>query len=309
MTIADLLIHNFNSKIRCYFKSKNPHDWKDHYIKNIQNLDHDEPWLTLIACYSVFGSQSDLFNPKRVTAINEIISTSGIKKSFSFTEIGQVILEEDFKEILCYRNYLRDMLFAENYHLYPDRINLIKGKLFKKESSLEGNTQIDLKITGKVNNRDIILFVEAKYLSDISYQIKYNPVRNQIIRIIDTGIDYIISKNQAFNNFYFFLLTPKIFRSKSFGGGKESRLNVFDPGTSRLYNYKMDEYRDYRNIKEQLPHRKNISDQDWQTIADHIGWITYEDFIERAISNATISDQVELELIKEFFIERNLLSP
>ena len=58
-------------------------------------------------------------------------------------------------------------------------------------------------IEGISNNRKTTIFIEAKFLSDISYQTKYNPFRDQISRMIDCGIDYVNNKIFA-ESFYGF---------------------------------------------------------------------------------------------------------
>ena len=218
--IESILVNNFNTKIKDYFNSP---DWEHKIRKKINQIGHDEPWLTLIACYSIFGNQKNL-NASRLNAINNILNSAGLSNRINLSSISKLKVEEKLPEIKEYRKYIKEILGKENFHFYPDRINMINKKLSKKNQSFEGNTNLDLLIEGISKNEKTTIFIEAKFLSDISYQVKYNPVRDQIIRNIDCGIDHIINGNHAdnFKNFYFILLTPKVFRTKLFGGGSKN---------------------------------------------------------------------------------------
>ena len=143
--------------------------------------------------------------------------------------------------------------------------------------------------------------------SDISYQIKYNPVRDQIIRNIDCGIDYVKQRNYAdnFENFYFILLTPKVFRTNLFGESKKNELSKLGANSSRLYCYKMNEYKNPKFLKSLLPHRK-LNNDEWNNISKNIGWLTLEDFGLNSKLNSTVDDKNEEIMITNFFNERNL---
>jgi len=301
--IASTLIDNFEIKIKKYFNSS---DWKQKYKEKLKQINHDEPWLTLIACYSIFGNQSG-FDNSRLNAINGLLNSAGLKNKFNFTSISKVKVEEKLPEIIEYRKFLKDSLGKENFHLYPDRINTINDKLTKPDASFEGNTNLDLLIEGISNSRKTTIFIEAKFLSDISYQIKYNPVRDQIIRNIDCGIDYVKNKKYAeyFDDFYFFLLTPKVFRTELFGDSKKSELQKYGSNSSRLFCYKMNEYKNFNFLKTLLPHR-DLSDKDWKVLSDNIGWITFEDFWLQSDMNSTIDIDIEKVMIEDYFKKRNL---
>ncbi len=305
--LANLLI----SKLQAYFNEDKPSSekWKEAYRKQIQHIAHDEPWLTLVSIYAIFGEKSTKNNEDKLNAINQIFANSGTRNPLQLDEIIEIRLEEQLREILEYREELKKTFEKDNFHLYPDIRDKICKKL-EKESSFEGNTNLDLKIIGKQNGVKKVIFIEAKFLSDISYKITYNPVRDQIIRNIDAGIDLIkndkAGKNEIvnFKDFYFLLLTPQIFRPSIFGEIKKSAIDKFNPRNSRLYCYKMREYLDYQNLKRCLPHR-DLSDKEWMEISNNIGWITFEDFFKYSILYSTIEDN-EKNLIEEFFKERNL---
>ncbi len=304
--IVEYLIENFNTKIRNFFAPETASDWKDKYQKKISQIDHDEPWLTLISCYAVLGNQENI-HKNNLNAINEIFRKSGLGNKINFTSITKVKVEEKLPEIIEYRTYLKDEFNKENFHLYPDRRNAITEKLSADKASFEGSTNLDLLIEGISNERKVTCFIEAKFLSDISYQIKYNPVRDQIIRNIDCGIDYVKSgkHDTSLRDFYFLLLTPQIFRMNEFGVNKKSAINQFGSNKSRLYCYKMQEYHNYNNLKMNLPHR-SLTDSEWKIIADNIGWLSFEDFYNCSKKYLTFQNNSEKEMIIKYFEKRNL---
>ena len=150
--------------------------------------------------------------------------------------------------------------------------------------------------------------IEAKFNSDISKDITYNPVRDQIIRNIDAAIDYVYDKDfhVPIHSFCFLLLTPKIYRTKKFGGNRITDIEIFRPQRSRLYCYKMDDYREPENIKSALPHRLEGKEPNWNQIADQIGWITFEDMYRIARDFGTI-DLMEKDMIQAFMEERKMI--
>jgi len=185
--IAKHLISSF-SKISNYFPST---AWKDKYLKSLTNIEHDEPWLTLIACYSVFGDRSAV-SPNALNAINEVLGSSRVKNHAVFSELTKVTVEKKLPEIISYREFLKFAYSRENFHLYPDIRAKIASKV-KGNRSFEENTNLDLFIEGKSNSGKVVCFIEVKFLSDIAYQTTYNPVRDQIIRNVDCGIDYVLN--------------------------------------------------------------------------------------------------------------------
>jgi len=310
MDIAEYLIRNFVTKIKNYFSPNTGDNWKAKYTGSLSNIQHDEPWLTLIACYAIFGNQENMNNPAVLNAFNAVLKDCGNIQPPVLDKINEVQVEEMLPEIPSYRKFLKKIHTENNFHLYPDRRAEIEKKCHSENASFEGNTNLDLKIIGEQAGIKKTFFIEAKFLSDISYQIKYNPVRDQIIRNIDAGIDYMTNsgniENITFKDFYFLLLTPQIFRPLELGFRNKSAIDAFIPERSRLYCYKMLEYKDYKNLKNALPHRTGLSDNQWNEIAGNIGWIIFEDFFIQASNLISFKSKEETKMIIEFIKQRNL---
>jgi hypothetical protein len=128
---------------------------------------------------------------------------------------------------------------------------------------LEGATHVDA-ILLNTDNGFAVLF-EAKVLSDISYQVSFDTMRNQIARNIDVmlerndGLPEPLSLRQP-ERTLFALLTPEVFCKHP---------------DSRLYGWLMDEYRNSpASLARDIPHRSSV---DWSDVAHRIGWLTWED--------------------------------
>ena len=230
----------------------------------------------------------------------------------TFETVSDVTVEVILPEIRSYSEYLKSTFLKEGaYHPYPDRKSIIEEKLNKEKMSLEGNTNLDALISGSdVDGKDKFIFIEAKYLADVSKDTTYNTVRDQIIRNIDAAIYFMREtndeKNPRVDDFWFYLLTPGIFRTKSFGGPTTNPLKVYRPEKSRLYCYKMEEYLEWRNIRDVLPHQ-HLKDEEWETIANHIGWFTFEEMMVVSKKYSLIPDAAEKQMIYDFFAARFMI--
>lgn len=150
----------------------------------------------------------------------------------------------------------------------------------------EGNTQLDLAF-GNIKNRgntksgieynqnmkgSWVCFVEGKLYADCSTQVKYDPLRNQLERIIENLLCF--QKNGNFpKKLYFTLLTPRLFKNND---------------EAKLYGYKMKEYQDRNNILNDIKSARNkkvnMSKWKYPEIEERIEnlslkWITYEEII------------------------------
>ncbi len=166
--------------------------------------------------------------------------------------------EKDLPAPKGYKEFLSMNL--EKRHLVPYAIDAgtqkeEKQKECKFRKDLEGSTQVDAYICNESTQFKIL--IEAKYLSDISYQVSYDVTRNQIARNIDVMLENPDDRS------LFVLLTPKYFK---------------DRPHSRLYGYKMNEYLSNPNaLAQDLIHRDN-EHLDWQQVSKRIAWLTFEDF-------------------------------
>lgn len=128
---------------------------------------------------------------------------------------------------------------------------------------LEGPTQVDAVLLNE--NNGFAIFFEAKVLSDISYQVSFDAMRNQIARNIDVMLEQNLTLSEPLSRrdphlTLFVLLTPEMFREHPH---------------SRLYGWLLQEYRSYPTALERdIPHRQGV---DWQEVARRIGWLTWED--------------------------------
>jgi hypothetical protein len=152
----------------------------------------------------------------------------------------------------------------------------------------EGNTMLDLAFGdvrshrgtgcgieyGRHRPHSWVCFVEAKCLSDCGTRVQYDPLRNQLARVIENLLVFQ-GKRQFPERLFFTLLTPRVFKKNP---------------TSRLYGYKIAEY---KNEPKKLladidscpiPCRNNAKyeypDLSKRVDALTINWVTYEDLLE-----------------------------
>jgi len=128
---------------------------------------------------------------------------------------------------------------------------------------LEGPTQVDAILLNADNGFAVL--IEAKVLSDISYQVSFDAMRNQIARTIDVMLERNANLPKPLSlrrpeRTLFAMLTPEMFRQYPH---------------SRLYGWLLDEYRNNpAALARDLPHRQRV---DWPEIVCRIGWLTWED--------------------------------
>jgi len=157
----------------------------------------------------------------------------------------------------AYQSWLQKNI--KERHFIPYVLDSNSGR-----KNLEGATNVDALLLNETNGFAVV--IEAKVLSDISYQITNDVMRNQIAR----NVDVMLEKNTHLcpplderdpAKTLFLLLTPDIFRGS--------------PG-SRLYGYKFNEYKsEPSSLARDLPHRKNVN---WENLSKKLGWLTWEDF-------------------------------
>ena len=129
--------------------------------------------------------------------------------------------------------------------------------------ALEGATRVDALLLSEQTGFAVVF--EAKVLSDISCQVTYDSMRNQIVRSIDVMLEENACRPHPFDRrsperSLFVLVTPQIFR---------------DRPESRLYGWLLEEYRsDPSALARDLPHRRGV---DWEGVARRLGWLTWEE--------------------------------
>jgi hypothetical protein len=138
-------------------------------------------------------------------------------------------------------------------------------------SRLEGPSHIDALLVNPSNG--FAWAVEAKALSDTSYHVTFDALRNQIARNVDVLLDAtpnVLGGLEARkpDRTVFTLLTPRLFKEKPH---------------ARLYGWLMNEYTTNPvAIHRDLPHRSHV---DWAGVSRRLGWITFED-CERVLPGA-----------------------
>lgn len=157
-----------------------------------------------------------------------------------------------------------------------------------REGDSEGNSRIDLAFgniaqragtgsgigNGPIESGSWVCFVEAKCLSDCSSTVTYDPLRNQLARVIENLLCFQGKDGFPEKLYYFTLLTPRLF--------KENR-------DSRLYGYKMREYQNRARLLDDIE-RYRIDKRGgpryrYPELADRarvlkLNWITYEEILE-----------------------------
>jgi len=151
----------------------------------------------------------------------------------------------------------------------------------------EGNTHLDLAL-GHVCERHgtdggirygphrpgaWVCFVEAKCLSDCSVRVTFDPLRNQLARVIENLLCF--QTDGAFpERLFFTLLTPRLFKDNPAGR------------RSRLYAYKMAEYREHPELLVEdlnaccIPRRDPAIDLEERVSRLSVNWVTFESMLQ-----------------------------
>jgi len=150
----------------------------------------------------------------------------------------------------------------------------------------EGPSEPDLEIV----TRDLLIFIEAKYLAPVAPDTTHDPERDQVIRLIDVGS---YKAKQDGLDFFFILLTPR----KVISEGKEpERLEKIEEYWGRFM-----EYRDHPDrIAKMLPYRSD--DMDYSKMAQNIGWLHWEDIAGFLAS----ADRRQFSSLENFMIQQLL---
>lgn len=171
----------------------------------------------------------------------------------------------------------------------PHPVKYIRDRF--QGSRIEDPTMADVVLTfqdSEASKPRAVVYFECKFMSDISPETTYNYARNQIARIIDVGWSHYG------NGFYFVLVTPGIFKN----------------GKTRFYGYKMADYQggDLEALRRDLLLGADLTDKDLKTISRRIGWLSWEDLVEKIFGFENSSTEIPFKELKEFYADRGLLS-
>ncbi|MBW1728698.1 MAG: hypothetical protein JRJ11_18050 [Deltaproteobacteria bacterium] len=168
-----------------------------------------------------------------------------------------LFFETNLPSPASYKNWLRRNL--KDRQFIPYIVESDNGR-----KNLEGPTNVDALLINASNGFAVL--IEAKILSDISYQITYDVMRNQIARNVDVMLEANPNLCPPLDDrdpekSLFLLLTPRLFK---------------DNPSSRLYGYKFNEYKSVpASLGKDLSHR---TDKNLEIISKRLGWLTWEDF-------------------------------
>ena len=229
-------------------------------LKKPCQIEKDERFWIAACLMTIFYSQSrrqELTTLLR-SAYGDLPPVRGLNAwEECFNEDLHLFFEAKLPSPSSYKEWLLRNLTERQF--IPYVLDSADGKV-----NLEGATNVDALLLNSRNGFAII--IEAKVVSDISYEITYDTMRNQIARNIDVmleenkGLCYPLDK-RAPEKTLFLLITPKLFK---------------DNPSSRLYGYTFKEYNtNPEALSGDLPHREHC---DWQNISSRLGWLTWEDF-------------------------------
>ncbi|SHH73593.1 hypothetical protein [Desulfofustis glycolicus] len=232
--------------------------------KTPRQIEKDERFWTITAIKSVFDHHSRF---KILTQL--LVKTFGpnppIPGLISWEECLDGELRLYFEACLpspqSYVNWLRSNLHRRQMIPY-----VLDAAARDNARTLEGATHVDAMFLNVSNG--FAWLIEAKVLSDVSYQTSFDNFRNQISRNIDVMLDdtaligSFLEKRDPQKSI-FSLLTPLCFKEYP---------------SSRLYGWIMQDYKnDPYALERDLPHRKQTN---WDVLQQRIGWVTFEDFQE-----------------------------
>lgn len=235
-------------------------------IKLVRQIEKDEKFWTINAFLTFFYSQC-----RKVELIELLKISFGNKPPLinfnDWTECLNGDLHLFFETKLpspkSYLNWIKENINKQQLIPYILE-NAIKNKN-EFRNNLEGATKVDAILINSTNGFSIV--IEAKVLSDISYQITNDITRNQIVRYLDVILDSNENLHPPLNkripeNTLFLLTIPGKIKS--------------NPHT-RLYGYKYNDYKSNpENLSKELPHR-NFNKEQVIELSKRIGWISWEE--------------------------------
>jgi Holliday junction resolvase len=207
----------------------------------------------------------------KANVIQEVLKLANIRVQLE----GEISLdfEKQFKPSKDYLKWLENEVAKHpvKYIRKQGLEHIANGK------PLETNTHVDVVL----ESNNFLILIEMKFTSDISAQTTFNVNRNQLARIIDVGISEAEKKKKLI----ILLCSPSQFSQKR----------------SRFFYYKIQEYSDFKKIKE---------DTGWrgiEKIKQHVfavNWLPLEKVIAVIYKDL---DSPDLDEAMSFFKERNLI--
>lgn len=174
--------------------------------------------------------------------------------------------------------WLKEKLTSEHFEKLKERL--------KKNQRLEGPSEIDVVI----ETNKLLIFIEAKYLEDISIKTTRDLTRDQITRNIDVGTFQAIDDGKEF---YFILLTLDKYPRQ------------------RLFWYKMMDYKNPSLLKKAIPYRAigkyRIS---FRKTSRNIGWITWSNLkriVMKVIQDNSILEKSTIYKLDKFYNQRGII--
>lgn len=229
-----------------------------------RQIEKDERFWTVASLKYIFD------HPHRISVLESLLTNSfGDKPPFDGISTwcecltGELALyfEAQAPSPKVYVDWLRKNLSNRQFIPY-----ILDASARESQRMLEGPTHFDAALVNP--NNGFSLLIEAKVLSDISPYVSFDNLRNQLVRCIDVMLESYPSLPAYFGTrkperSIFALLTPEVFRTYPH---------------SRLYGWLFHEYRSNpKALGRDLPHRNNLTDDDWTEIASRLGWITFGD--------------------------------
>lgn len=219
---------------------------------------------------------------KQLREVKEAINNGNIERNEKIWNylIGTILQES------CDRNKYLKKFVGDSINI-PDELKICFEAQPLPPREEESNTQLDLALGAikrrgntdsgiefdRDQNYSWVCFVEGKLYADCSTQVTNDPLRNQLVRIIENLLCFQ-GKGDFPDNLVFTLLTPRFFKENDH---------------AKLYGYKMKEYKDkekiLRDIRASRNDKRKRGEWEYPVLEDRLNrfelrWVTYEEILE-----------------------------